>query len=843
MPSDPYTFTILKVLAADRSTLQLAKSYAVNDAGQLVRTEYDAGCYFAVSQHRSPTISEWADFMRAMSKAPHACIIRGEPNGVNIARARRLQTNFPDVPRCFILFDFDKVKLPRGADGAAAARALLPPAFHTAPCWWQRTGSYGVEYVGRKDGDDPWGSRIRLGFMLDTPLTGPQIKFWLREHRKIVDLAIYTSNQINYTAAPVFKDGAVDPVLACGEERFGTLDIDGAIVDEVLVPDEIAAYVPTFVGEAVTGRPASISEPMRLRLIEEADLCDTFEGNGLHGSVAQWSFDAFALGMDEQEIIDVARRTLERLGREPAKAGPEAERLLLGGKRKMADGTLTVSSHLNAAGDFDAIDPSAPEEITAPALTAPQVAAQTAAIIPWQTRLKITPSTGAFKPTIDNAAIIIHNHSSFLAEDGVCILAYDAFRDVPVWTAPPPWWRSRPANTNPRIGELGHPLTDDDGTALAVWLGHLDPSTPEGTPIHIGKGIAIDALIHVSRYRTVNPVVQYFEKCAKDWDGVNRLDKVLTEICHADPSKIVACWFRKWIMQAVARAYNPGAKCDGVLIFQGGEGAKKSSFFRTLCPFEQLFFEGTLDFRDKDSMQNIQGKLIVEMAEMSGTKKDIDVIKAYITKQDDSYRASFGRMTERHPRKTIFCGTTNDDDSLSAPGRRWWVVEIPNTDGKLGARIDLARTLAERDQWWGEAVVRYRREEQWWLEDDEDLKSRDIADGHGIGLEVSEEIAAWLNRPALQGGAKHHDIVRAMDIWCGPMGKTVGNWTGASGREVSRLMQHLKIWQRERVKISPGESVKVYVRRGSKMALDFNCRKDYLLHHAATSPDADQPAA
>ena len=36
--------------------------------------------------------------------------------------------------------------------------------------------------------------------------------------------------------------------------------------DEVIVPAEIANYVPTFVGEAITGRPAIISGPSQIRL-------------------------------------------------------------------------------------------------------------------------------------------------------------------------------------------------------------------------------------------------------------------------------------------------------------------------------------------------------------------------------------------------------------------------------------------------------------------------------------------------------------------------------------------------------------------------------------------------
>lgn len=838
MASDPYTLTILKVPADLRHEKILTKTYTPGAGGKLERTEYDAGMYFAVSQKRCATIQEWAAFQAQLAAVPFACLIRGEPDGINPQRARRLQTNFPDVPRCPILFDFDTVKLPRGLPGVEAARLKLPPQFHNAPCWWQRTGSYGVDFIGRDEDDDPWASRLRLGFMLDKPLTTPQIKFWLREHRKIVDLAIYTSNQINYTANPVFRDGAIDPVLAAGEKRFGTLDLDDALVDEVIVPDEIANYIPSYDGVAVASRPPTISASKLKTLMDEADECDAEKGNR-HGTVACWVFDAFALGMAEQAIIDTAQRTLERLGRDAKQAAPEAERLLMGAKRKMADDTLTVSRHLTANSDFTAVALDDPA-LNPPALTPAQAAVQSRQLIQWWTRLKVTASTGAFKASMSNASIVVNNHSSFLDKDGVNILAYDAFRDVPVWTAPPPWWRSRPKGTLPEIGELGCPLTDDDGTALAIWLGSLDPASgPEATPFDINKNVAIDALVHVARYRTVNPVREYLDQCAAAWDGVPRLDKVLTEVCHAKPENIVKSWFRKWMMQSVARVHRPGAKCDGVLIFQGKQGHKKSTFFRTLCPFEQLFFEGTIDFRDKDSMQNIQGKLIVELAEMSGTRKDVDVIKAYMTKQDDTYRASFGRISERRPRRTIFCGTTNDEDSLSDPGRRWWVAELQDHSA-----IDLERTKREVKQWWGEAVVAFRKGEEWWLDTDEDDKTRSIAETHGIGLEMAEYIREWLDRPSDQGGAPNRDVVRPVEIWCGPLGKMHSAWSSGSGREVARVMSALKGWKRELVKITPLHGFRAYIRIGSKMDLDRRHLKDYLAHHSATSSDfASDPAA
>jgi hypothetical protein len=47
---------------------------------------------------------------------------------------------------------------------------------------------------------------------------------------------------------------------------------------------------------------------------------------------------------------------------------------------------------------------------------------------------------------------------------------------------------------------------------------------------------------------------------------------------------------------------------------------------------------------DKTAAEKLQGYWILEIGELAGMKKaDIDKVKAFISRQDDKYRASFGR--------------------------------------------------------------------------------------------------------------------------------------------------------------------------------------------------------
>ena len=67
------------------------------------------------------------------------------------------------------------------------------------------------------------------------------------------------------------------------------------------------------------------------------------------------------------------------------------------------------------------------------------------------------------------------------------------------------------------------------------------------------------------------------------WDGTERLD-ALCGVLHAEPSPINrtmvrACWF----ISAVARAMDPGCKCDTAMVLVGEQGVRKSTFYRVLA--------------------------------------------------------------------------------------------------------------------------------------------------------------------------------------------------------------------------------------------------------------------
>ncbi len=111
-------------------------------------------------------------------------------------------------------------------------------------------------------------------------------------------------------------------------------------------------------------------------------------------------------------------------------------------------------------------------------------------------------------------------------------------------------------------------------------------------------------------------------------------------------------------------------------------------------------------------MQNLAGLWIIELAELEALKRsDLATVKAFVTRKEDRYRASYGTRTETHPRRIVFAASTNEEAFLkdSTGNRRWWPVTVN--------QVDVEGIRRDRDQLWAEAVHRFKAGEPWHLTD------------------------------------------------------------------------------------------------------------------------------
>ena len=226
------------------------------------------------------------------------------------------------------------------------------------------------------------------------------------------------------------------------------------------------------------------------------------------------------------------------------------------------------------------------------------------------------------------------------------------------------------------------------------------------------------ALLHRAE---VDPFREWLEALPA-WDGTGRLDSWLATVFHVRESGGLAAWCSRFLpLGAVWRTYRPGAKLDEMPVPIGPQGAGKSTALRCLLPpeYPEWFSDGLrLSADDKVRAEALQGRVIVEAAEMAGsTRAERESLKAFLSRTDDgSVRLAYRRNPETLLRRCVIAGTTNDPHCLPADpsGNRRFVVVTVEAAGAGPAGVQ-AYLDANRVQLWAEALHRFHAGEEAWL--------------------------------------------------------------------------------------------------------------------------------
>lgn len=311
----------------------------------------------------------------------------------------------------------------------------------------------------------------------------------------------------------------------------------------------------------------------------------------------------------------------------------------------------------------------------------------------WKKHLEYEPRSTVLKNNLHNLTLILENDKCL--KDIVFNQQLDGMEikgSVP-WGHPSKYWRD----------------ADD-----AQLISYIDSNY--GTFSERNFKIAVTK---VTDDRSYHPIREFLD-ALPEWDKIKRAETLLIDYLGAEHNKYVRAVTRKALCGAVCRVLHPGCKFDTMLVLNGPQGVGKSTLISKLGG---EWFSDSLslnDTKDKTAAEKLQGYWILEIGELAGLRKaEVETLRSFLSRQNDIYRAAFGKRATPHPRQCIFIGTTNAESGYLRDitgNRRFWPVRTPGGGTKHSWELD----QYEIQQIWAEVLELVRSGEKLYLSPEED---------------------------------------------------------------------------------------------------------------------------
>lgn len=328
------------------------------------------------------------------------------------------------------------------------------------------------------------------------------------------------------------------------------------------------------------------------------------------------------------------------------------------------------------------------------------------------------------------------------------------------------------------------------------------------------------AVTKITDDRSYHPILEYL-KALPDWDGVERVDTLLIDYLGAPDNEYVRAVTRKLLCAAVKRVQQPGCKFDTMLVLNGPQGVGKSTLIAKLAG---EWFSDSLhlsDTKDKTAAEKLQGYWILEIGELAGLRKaEVETLRSFLSRQNDVYRAAFGRRATQHPRQCVFIGTTNAENGYlrdTTGNRRFWPVQV---NGK-GKKHSWELTNEEVSQIWAEVLHYVKQGEKLYLDasqvalaQDEQREAMEADEREGLVKEYLdlllpenwEEMSLYERKNYINGesefgedthkGTIGRTAVCTLEIWCECFGKERANIRRMDSNDIISILVKLG-WKRE----------------------------------------------
>lgn len=399
-----------------------------------------------------------------------------------------------------------------------------------------------------------------------------------------------------------------------------------------------------------------------------------------------------------------------------------------------------------------------------------------------------------------NKQVTVNNFVNAFKSDPLLngLLAYDMLKETIVFTRP---------SFTAKGSKKGDLVNDTD---ISIIKGRIERMHGIYNDAKLN-----DAIEQVSSDNAFHPIKLYLESLT--WDGVPRIDTFLVDYMGAEDNAYTREAFRKMLLAAVTRIYEPGRKFDTSLVFYSEQGVGKSTLIQRLS--KGWFNDSLTNLSGKESYEAIQFAWLVELAELSALRKsDVEAVKNFISKREDTYRGAYARRVKTHKRQCVFFGSTNDDEFLkdATGNRRFFPVEVKRT--RKTRLIFEPEFDAIVDQLWAEAMEGYMLGEALTLSDEAEAIAGGTREEFTERTPIQGLIEEYLDRlfPAdyedrflaqrldfLNGdlgeeGTETKNSFSLIELWTEALGRRKDEYTVVKARELSNAVKALKGWKRDK---------------------------------------------
>jgi hypothetical protein len=641
---------------------------------------YDHAKHFSVEAVPLSGMADLSQLLTRLESNPHAGIIRGTYTGNEpVGWVTRVGVHFDDLPIHPILIEVDGFE-PLSADPVTDPMACIHEYIISVLPKVFHDASYHWQLSNSAGHLKHSGTlKAHLWFWLRTPYSSAQLKHWAKAVRVDCDHAVFNKVQIHYTGAPLFEEGLSDPVPVRSGDVKGLVDAVPLVIDPAVL--EVATASVRLPRQLLEGeRPTDDV----VRFLNEKGLVLDRTADRVHVQCPWASGHSTGTPGDTSSSWLQAGSGNHECGHFKClhdSCSNRTDRDFLDAVGYMVDGF----DDLTLTPDGTAIVSAAPE---------------------WPHFVR--SDKGQIKPLIRNVVAMLARPDL----TGMPI-RYDAFRDEVL---------------------LGHlPFTDVHYTRLRL---RLESPTLNFAPV--GREMIRDAVLAVALDATFDSAQDWLNGLV--WDGVERIERFYTRYLGTEDTPYTRAVSLYHLTAHAGRVLSPGCQVDMVPVLIGPQGSGKSSAIRALVPAELYYVELSLAADDDDLARMVKGVLAAEIPELRGLRgKEIDHIKAYITKREEEYIPKYMEKKARYPRRVVFTGTTNQEEFLAdeTGNRRWLPVMV--------GRQDISAIERDRLQLWAEARDRVKLDGIQWRGAEELGRSQHI---HHMAHDPWEtSIVKWLHTP------------------------------------------------------------------------------------------------